>query len=95
MDTKTRDIQSRLRSYIRERYNVPQDDPDFTDDVHLFDYGYIDSFGATDLIRFVESEFGVIVGHSDLVAYPFNTIHEISDFLAARVPGEANAQAGR
>jgi len=48
-----------------------------------------------DLIRFVESAFGVTIGTSDLVAYPLNTINEISDLVAARVPGGANAQAGR
>jgi D-alanine--poly(phosphoribitol) ligase subunit 2 len=89
------DIKTKLRDYIRERYEVPEGDEDFTDDVHLFDYGYVDSFGAVDLIRFVESAFSVTVGQSDLVAYPLNTVNEISDFVAARIPGGANAQVGR
>ena len=42
-------IMSALRSFIRQRFNVPEGDADFTDDVHLFDYGYIDSFGAIEL----------------------------------------------
>ena len=89
------EIKTTLRDYIREHYGIADGDEDFTDDVHLFDYGYVDSFGAVDLIQFVESAFGVTVGTSDLVAYPLNTINEISDFVAARIPGGVNAQAGR
>jgi acyl carrier protein len=89
------EIKTTLRDYIREHYNIPEGDADFNDDVHLFDYGYVDSFGAVDLIRFVESAFGVTIGQSDLIAYPLNTINEISDLVAARIPGGANAQASR
>ena len=73
-----------LRNFIRQRYNVPLDDADFSDDVHLFDYGYIDSFGAVDLIAFVESAFDIKISQSDLVAYPLNTIREIADFALQR-----------
>jgi len=73
-----------LRNFIRQRYNVPLDDADFNDDVHLFDYGYIDSFGAVDLIAFVESAFDIKISQSDLVAYPLNTIRQIADFALQR-----------
>lgn len=73
-----------LRTFIRQRYNIPLDDPDFNDDVHLFDYGYIDSFGAVDLIAFVESVFDITISQSDLVAYPLNTIQEIAKFAILR-----------
>ena len=89
------EIKTQLRNYIRERYEVPEGDEDFNDEVHLFDYGYVDSFGAVDLIRFVESAFGVTVGQSDLVAYPLNTINEIADFVVIRSEGSVNAQAGQ
>lgn len=73
-----------LRTFIRQRYNIPLDDPDFNDSVHLFDYGYIDSFGAVDLIAFVESTFNITISQSDLVAYPLNTIREIAEFAILR-----------
>src|SRR5437763_244894 len=43
------DIKQNLRGYIVQRFTVPADDVEFTDDVHLFDYGYVDSFGAVEL----------------------------------------------
>ena len=29
-----------LRNYILEHFEIEADDPDFADDVHLFDYGF-------------------------------------------------------
>ncbi len=81
-------MMQRLRDYIREQFSVPMDDPTFSDDVHLFDYGYVDSFGATELIAFVEEQFGVEVRQSDLVAYPLNTVREIATFATQRKRGE-------
>jgi acyl carrier protein len=82
------EISERLRRFIVERFEISTSDPDFTDDIHLFDFGYVDSFGAVDLTRFVESTFGVEVTTSDMVAYPLNTIGEIATFVARRRNGE-------
>ena len=81
-------ISSDLRSFIKKQFKVPETDPDFTDDVHLFDYGYVDSFGAVELTTFVDSQFGVKITDRDLVAYPLNTIREISSFVEKRKKGE-------
>ena len=42
-------IKTELRNYIRENYRVPPDDPDFSDSIHLYDYGFVDSFGSVQL----------------------------------------------
>ena len=88
MDAESAPIADQLRSFIRERFAVPDTDPDFSDEVHLFDYGYVDSFGAVDLNAFVEQTFAIKVTPSDLIAYPLNTIDEISGFIARRRAGE-------
>lgn len=82
------EIRRILRDYVIQRYAVPSNDPDFTDDVHLFDYGYIDSFGAVDLVSFVQETLGVQVTQGDLIAYPMNTINEIATFASLRQRGE-------
>ena len=81
-------IANTLRQHIVERYAVPPGDADFTDDVHLFDYGYVDSFGAVDLVSFVQQAFHVNVSQSDMIAYPMNTINEIATFVSLRKQGE-------
>ena len=82
------EITKTLRDYIVERYAVPAGDADFTDDVHLFDYGYVDSFGAVDLVSFVQQAFGVKVSQGDMIAYAMNTINEIATFVTLRQQGE-------
>jgi len=82
------EIAKTLHEHIVQRYVVPADDPDFNDDVHLFDYGYVDSFGAVELVSFVQEAFGVKVGQADMIAYPMNTINEIAAFVALRQKGE-------
>jgi methoxymalonate biosynthesis acyl carrier protein len=82
------DIAERLRAHIVELYNVPASDVDFTNDVHLFDYGYLDSFGAVALVAFVESEFHVVVSQADRIAYAMNTINEIAEFVSLRLSGD-------
>lgn len=77
-----------LRDFIVERYAVPGGDSDFSDDVHLFDYGYVDSFGAVELVGFVQQTFGVTVSQTDMIAYPMNTINEIAAFASLRQKGE-------
>lgn len=80
-------VKDTLREYIVKQFSVPANDPEFNDTVHLFDYGYVDSFGAVDLVSFVQEKFGVTVSQSDLIAYPMNTIDEIGDFVALRKQG--------
>ena len=81
-------IAHQLRDFIRERFNVSEADPDFSDEVHLFDYGYVDSFGAVELNSFVEKTFAIKVTPSDLIAFRLNTIQEIATFIARRRAGE-------
>ena len=82
------EITKTLRDYIVERYAIPAGDADFNDDVHLFDYGYVDSFGAVDLVSFVQETFGITISQGDLIAYPMNTINEIATFTSLRQRGE-------
>jgi len=81
-------IRKGLRDFVMRRFNVPADDTAFTDGVNLFDYGYVDSFGAVDLIAFVEEHFSVKIGQSDLITFPLNSIDEIADFAVKRRKGE-------
>lgn len=82
------EITSELSEFVRRQFAVPEDDPDFNDEIDLFNYGYIDSFGAVELISFIKSRFSVQLTDSDWAASPMNTIREISQFVAKRHKGE-------
>ena len=73
-----------LEAFVREKFEVEDDDPDFDADVHLFDYGYVDSFGAVALGTFVQDKFGVEVRDQDLVVHSMNTLNEIAAFVSLR-----------
>lgn len=81
-------IAAELRQFIRQRYGVPETDPDFNDDADLFNYGYIDSFGAVDLIAFIERQFAIKFTNADWVAFPLSTINQITSFVVKRQKGE-------
>jgi methoxymalonate biosynthesis acyl carrier protein len=82
------EITSELRGFVRERFGVPENDPDFNDEVDLFNYGYIDSFGAVELTSFIGKRFSIRLTESDWVAFPLSSIREISGFVSKRQKGE-------
>lgn len=79
------DIARQLEEHIRTRYEIDADDEDFTRDVHLFDYGYIDSIGATALIAHIEKTYGFEVTNQDLMLYPLNTVNEIATYIQQKI----------
>ncbi|GIP35645.1 acyl carrier protein [Paenibacillus sp. J2TS4] len=81
------EIVRHLEEHIRERYEIDPDDDEFTVDVHLFDYGFIDSMGATALIAHIEKKYDIEVTNQDLMLYPLNTINEIAEFIHNKQAG--------
>ena len=79
----TQQIIEDLSTYVKQHFEVEDGDEDFGPDVHLYDYGYVDSFGAEELLTHVEKQYGVIVDESTMLKHPLNTIREIADFVAA------------
>ena len=57
-----------LMDFIRQEGDIPGDDPDFGQDIDLFDFGYVDSFGLVRLIEWVSERFGVDIGNADFYA---------------------------
>jgi len=80
-------VRQQLNAFVRGRFDVAADDPDFGDDVHLFDYGYLDSFGAQALIEHLEKTYQIQITDTDLVKFPLNTLTEISQFVIDRQRG--------
>ena len=78
-------IKEILRNYILEHFEIEADDPDFSDDVHLFDYGFVDSLGATEIVLFLEEQFNIQITQKDITLYPMNTIDEIAEVVANKL----------
>lgn len=80
-------VPPQIEQFVRSKFDIATDDPDFTPDIHLFDYGYVDSFGAQELIHYVEATYRIKIEDDDLVKYPLNTVNEISQFVVDRQAG--------
>ena len=78
-------VKEALRNYILERFEIDAGDPDFSDDVHLFDYGFVDSLGATEIVLFLEDAFDVKITQADITLYPMNTINEIAEVVESKL----------
>lgn len=83
-----KNVKDTLRDYIIEYADIEADDPDFSDDVHLFDYGFVDSLGATEIVLFLEETFNVKITQEDITLYAMNTINEISEVVENKLRGE-------
>ena len=73
-----------LDEYIREFADVG-DDPDYDVEVNLFDYGFLDSLGAMNVIVFVEERFDVEITQKDITLYSMNTVTEIAEVVKEKL----------
>ena len=48
-------VQETISNFIKEKFEIG-DDPDFNNDVHLFNERFVDSFGAVEIIHFIEEQ---------------------------------------
>ena len=72
-----------ISEFIKERFEIG-DDPDFTNDVHLFNEGFVDSFGAVEIIHFVEETYGISITQKDITLFPMNTVNEIATVVESK-----------
>lgn len=73
-----------ISEYIRNQFEIG-DDPDFDNDVHLFNEGFVDSFGAVEIIHFVEETFNIKITQKDITLYPMNTVNEIAAVVDSKI----------
>ena len=72
-----------ISEFIKEKFEIG-DDPDFTNDVHLFNAGFVDSFGAVEIIHFVEETYGISITQKDITLFPMNTVNEIAAVVESK-----------
>ncbi|MBR6654824.1 MAG: acyl carrier protein [Oscillospiraceae bacterium] len=73
-----------LEDYIREQFDIG-DDPDYNSEVDLFEYGFLDSMGAMEVIAYIEEEYSIEITQKDVVLYPMNTIAEIAEVIVNKL----------
>ncbi len=78
-------VTEQIRTFVTKTFKIDAGDSEFNDDIHLFDYGYVDSFGAVEIINYIQDKFNIEISNKDLVIHPLNTIKEISTLVHQRI----------
>ena len=73
-----------ISEFIKDKFDIG-DDPDFTNDVHLFNEGFVDSFGAVEIINFVEETYNIEITQKDITLFPMNTVEEIAAVVESKI----------
>jgi acyl carrier protein len=72
------------RQYVLENFLYARSDVELTDSDALFERGIIDSMGVTELVSFVESEFGIKVEDDEITEQNFGTLRGIGRYVAEK-----------
>lgn len=73
-----------LYEFVKTKFEIG-DDPDYSMDAHLFDLGFVDSLGATEIIIFAEETFGIEISQKDILMNDMNTISEIAAVIESKL----------
>ena len=73
-----------LREWIRDHFEIG-DDPDYTDAADIFDLGFVDSFGAVEIIAHIEDTYKVEITQRDIIVNGMKTLDEIAAVVDAKL----------
>jgi methoxymalonate biosynthesis acyl carrier protein len=68
-----------LETFVRERFQVEEDDDFFTTDVNLWEEGYVDSAGVVELIAYLEDSYTIQIPRSMLFDPGFTSVDGIAE----------------
>lgn len=73
-----------IKEYIENDLEVGEDE-DLTEDVNLFENGFLDSLDAMTLTAYLEGRFNIEITQKDLVLYSMTSIDEIADVIMEKL----------
>lgn len=71
-----------LDAFVRDRFQVEQDDDFFTTDVNLWEEGYVDSAGVVELVAYLEDTYSIKIPRSMLFDPGFTSVDGIAERVA-------------
>ena len=74
-------IADNVEAFIRRRFDISASDIYFSRQINLWDEGYVDSLGMTELIVFLESTFAIEVPDTVLFSPQFTSIEGIASLV--------------
>jgi acyl carrier protein len=81
----------RIRAYIVDMFLYMRPDFQFTDDDSLLRKGVFDSLGVTEVIQFLEENWGIEVPEDDVTEANFGTLAGIARYVVGAASGNGRA----
>lgn len=78
-------VKNKIRQYIIDTAQIQSDDKDFSDEINLYKYGYLDSIDSMSVIYFLESEFDVKITKEDILLNNLETISNIAKMVTDKI----------
>lgn len=80
----TESILACTRGYVAENFLYMRKDFELSDDDSLLDRGIIDSMGVIELVSFLEQEFGIQVGDTDITEENLGSLTAIARYVGSK-----------
>ncbi len=84
MLTETKEIEKEISSFLCRQFLFDFDESDITKNTDLFNAGIIDSFGAVELISFLESKFKITVLDEELISDSIRSLDALVKFVKGK-----------
>lgn len=78
-------VKNKIRQYIVNMAEIQPDDKEFSDEINLYKYGYLDSIDSMSVIYFLESEFDVKITKEDILLNNLETINNIAKMVTDKI----------
>jgi acyl carrier protein len=77
--TETVEVAARdIERFIRQRFQIADDEAGFTRRVNLWEEGYVDSLGVVEVIAFLEQRFRIALPEDVVFSPSFTSIDDIA-----------------
>jgi len=90
IETKTNDIETKIRNFIFENFLIGQSGYVLKNDVSFLDEGIIDSTGILELVAFIEDTYGIVVEDEELIPDNLDSINNITAYLKKKIWPDSN-----
>lgn len=78
-------IKNEIRNYIIEKAEIEPDDSDFSDEINLYKYGYLDSVDSMSLVYFMEENFNIKITKEDILLNNMQSINEMAQMVQRKL----------
>jgi len=79
-------VMATVRAFVQENFLYMMPDFELADDDRLLEKGVVDSMGISEMISFIEAEFGIVAAEDEISEANFGSLRSIARFVTARRP---------